>query len=128
MMMKMLIMAMVWTIMMWMTVMQLILKWIMTIMVAIMIIAVIVSILIMMAFATPVRNFVNKYPTIQMLALSFLILIGFMLVIEGAHLSHAVIFKQQVGAIPKGYLYFAIAFSLGVEALNMRLRKKGINT
>ena len=94
----------------------------------IMIIAVIVSILIMMAFATPVRNFVNKYPTIQMLALSFLILIGFMLVIEGAHLSHAVIFKQQVGAIPKGYLYFAIAFSLGVEALNMRLRKKGINT
>ena len=94
----------------------------------VMIIAVIVSILIMMVFATPVRNFVNKYPTIQMLALSFLILIGFMLVIEGAHLSNAVIFKQHVGAIPKGYLYFAIAFSLGVEALNMRLRKKGINT
>jgi predicted tellurium resistance membrane protein TerC len=58
-----------------------------------------------------------------MLALSFLILIGFMLITEGAHLSHAEIFDQQVGAIPKGYLYFAIAFSLGVEALNMRVRK-----
>jgi len=89
----------------------------------IMIIAVVVSILIMMIFATPVSNFVNKYPTIQMLALSFLILIGFMLVTEGAHLSNAVVFNQHVGAIPKGYLYFAIAFSLGVEALNLRIRK-----
>ncbi|MEZ4842465.1 MAG: TerC family protein [Flavobacteriaceae bacterium] len=89
----------------------------------IMIIAVIVSILIMMIFANPVSQFVNKHPTIQMLALSFLILIGFMLVTEGAHLSNAVIFNQHVGAIPKGYLYFAIAFSLGVEALNMKVRK-----
>jgi len=89
----------------------------------IMIIAVIISILIMMTFATPVSDFVNKHPTIQMLALSFLILIGFMLVTEGAHLSNAEVFKQHVGAIPKGYLYFAIAFSLGVEALNMKLRK-----
>ena len=88
----------------------------------IMIIAVIVSILIMMIFAVPVGNFVNKHPTVQMLALSFLILIGFMLVTESAHLSNAVIFKQRVGAIPKGYLYFAIAFSLGVEALNMKIR------
>lgn len=90
----------------------------------IMIIAVVVSIIIMMVFATPVSNFVNKHPTIQMLALSFLILIGFMLVTEGAHLSHAEVFGQDVGAIPKGYLYFAIAFSLGVEALNMKIRKK----
>ncbi|MBT8317202.1 MAG: TerC family protein [Lutibacter sp.] len=90
----------------------------------IMIIAVIISIVIMMIFATPVGNFVNEHPTIQMLALSFLILIGFMLVTEGAHLSNAVIFNQHVGAIPKGYLYFAIAFSLGVEALNMKVRKK----
>ncbi len=88
----------------------------------IMVIAVIVSILIMMIFAVPVGNFVNKHPTVQMLALSFLILIGFMLVTESAHLSNAVIFKQRVGAIPKGYLYFAIAFSLGVEALNMKIR------
>jgi len=93
----------------------------------IMIIAVIISILIMMIFANPVSNFVNKHPTIQMLALSFLILIGFMLVTESAHLSNAVVFKQHVGAIPKGYLYFAIAFSLGVEALNMKLRKNEEN-
>jgi predicted tellurium resistance membrane protein TerC len=88
-----------------------------------MIIAVIVSILIMMIFASAVGKFVNRHPTVQMLALSFLILIGFMLVTESAHLSNAVIFGQHVGAIPKGYLYFAIAFSLGVEALNMRVRK-----
>jgi len=89
----------------------------------IMIIAVILAILIMMIFAAPVGKFVNKHPTVQMLALSFLILIGFMLVTESAHLSDAVIFGQRVGAIPKGYLYFAIAFSLGVEALNMRVRR-----
>lgn len=89
----------------------------------IMIIAVIISILIMMIFAVRIGSFVNSHPTIQMLALSFLILIGFMLVTESAHLSHAVIFNQRVGAIPKGYLYFAIAFSLGVEALNMKVRK-----
>ena len=89
----------------------------------IMITAVIISILIMMIFAVPVGRFVNNHPTIQMLALSFLILIGFMLVTESAHLSNAVIFGQHIGAIPKGYLYFAIAFSLGVEALNMRVNK-----
>ena len=93
----------------------------------VMIAAVIVSIIIMMIFALPVGKFVNKHPTIQMLALSFLILIGFMLVTESAHLSNAVIFGQHVGAIPKGYLYFAIAFSLGVEALNMKMRRLRIN-
>jgi len=90
----------------------------------IMITAVVVSMLIMMLFANPVGKFVNKHPTIQMLALSFLILIGFMLITEGAHLAHTTIFNQQIGAIPKGYLYFAIAFSLGVEALNMKIRKR----
>ena len=90
----------------------------------IMVIAVIVSVLIMMLFATPVSTFVNKHPTIQMLALSFLILIGFMLITEGAHLAHAEVFHQHIGAIPKGYLYFAIAFSLGIEALNFQIRKK----
>jgi predicted tellurium resistance membrane protein TerC len=90
----------------------------------IMIAAVTISIIIMMIFATPVGNFVNNHPTIQMLALSFLILIGFMLITEGAHLSHLEVFNKPVGAIPKGYLYFAIAFSLGVEALNMKIRKK----
>lgn len=92
----------------------------------IMIIAVVVSILIMMIFASPVSNFVNNHPAIQMLALSFLILIGFMLITEAAHLSGAEIFHQHVGAIPKGYLYFAITFSLGVEMLNMRMRKKTV--
>ena len=90
----------------------------------IMITAVILSMIIMLIFANPVSQFVNKHPTIQMLALSFLILIGFMLITEGAHLANTVIFNNHIGAIPKGYLYFAIAFSLGVEALNMKIRKK----
>ena len=89
----------------------------------IMIIAVIISIIIMMIFANPINGFVSRNPTIQMLALSFLILIGFMLVAESAHLSHTYIFNTTVGVIPKGYLYFAIAFSLSVELLNLRVRK-----
>lgn len=89
----------------------------------IMIVAVVVSVLIMMAFAGPVGRFVNKHPTIQMLGLAFLILIGFMLITEGAHLAHLTIAGSEIGSVPKGYLYFAIAFSLFVEFLNMRLRK-----
>ncbi len=90
----------------------------------IMIISVVISIVIMMVFANPIGNFVNEHPTIQMLGLAFLILIGFMLIIEGAHMADLRIFDSTVGAVPKGYLYFAIAFSLLVEFLNMRLRKK----
>lgn len=89
----------------------------------IMVTAVVISVLIMMLFATPVGNFVNKHPTIQMLGLAFLILIGFMLIAEGAHLGHLVIAGAEVGTVPKGYLYFAITFSLFVEFLNMRLRR-----
>ncbi len=89
----------------------------------IMIIAVVFSVLIMMLFAVPVGRFVNDHPTIQMLGLSFLILIGFMLILEGAHLAHMTILDNPIGAVPKGYLYFAIAFSLIVEFLNMKLRK-----
>lgn len=89
----------------------------------IMIIAVVFSVIIMMLFANPVGEFVNKHPTLQMLGLAFLILIGFMLIAEGAHLAHLTLFEQSVGAVPKGYLYFAIAFSLLVEVLNMNLRK-----
>ncbi|PHN05882.1 hypothetical protein CRP01_14930 [Flavilitoribacter nigricans DSM 23189 = NBRC 102662] len=92
----------------------------------IMIVAVVISVLIMMLFANPVGDFVNKHPTIQMLGLAFLILIGFMLIAEGAHLAHVVIAGAEIGAVPKGYLYFAIAFSLLVEFLNMRLRKKQV--
>ena len=89
----------------------------------IMIIAVIISMMVMMLFANSISTFVNNNPTIQMLAFSFLLLIGFMLIAEGAHLSHMKIFNNSVGAVPKGYLYFAIAFSLTVEALNMKIRK-----
>ncbi|MDZ7878177.1 MAG: TerC family protein [Saprospiraceae bacterium] len=80
--------------------------------VAIMMIAVIISIAVMMMFSAPISTFINQHPTMQMLALSFLILIGVMLVAEAFH--------QHVS---KGYIYFAIAFSMGVEILNMRMRK-----
>jgi predicted tellurium resistance membrane protein TerC len=90
----------------------------------IMITAVVISVGIMMLFAVPVGNFVNKNPSIQILGLAFLILIGFMLITESMHLSNAELAGQHVGAVPKGYLYFAIAFSLAVEFLNMKMRKK----
>ncbi|RBW56339.1 MULTISPECIES: TerC family protein [unclassified Tenacibaculum] len=90
----------------------------------IMVVSVILSMIIMMLFANPVGKFVNKHPTIQMLGLSFLILIGFMLIAEAAHLSHAKLFGEEMGIVPKGYLYFAITFSLVVEMLNMRMRRK----
>lgn len=84
----------------------------------IMIIAVVVSVLIMMIFSGAVSKFVNEHPTVQMLGLAFLILIGFSLIAEAAHLGH---FTE--GAVPKGYLYFAIFFSLFVEMLNIRMKK-----
>jgi len=90
----------------------------------IMVVAVVVSVLIMMVFAIPVGKFVNEHPSIQMLGLAFLIMIGFLLIAEGAHLGNIVIAGAEVGTVPKGYLYFAIAFSLLVEFLNMKLRKK----
>ena len=70
-------------------------------------------------FAGPVGRFVNKHPSIQMLGLAFLILIGFLLIAEGLHLAHVI-----DGSIPKGYLYFAIFFSLMVEILNMKMRSR----
>lgn len=86
--------------------------------ITVMIIAVITSVIVMMLFSGPVSQFVNKHPTIQMLGLSFLILIGFSLIAEAAHLGHFI-----EGSVPKGYLYFAIFFSLFVEFLNIRMRK-----
>jgi len=91
----------------------------------IMITAVVISVLIMMQFAVPVGTFVNKHPSIQILALSFLVLIGFMLLTESAHLANAEFFGSHVTPVPKGYLYFAISFSLLVEVLNMK-RKKNV--
>lgn len=82
-----------------------------------MILAVTISIVIMMVFAKAVGEFVDRYPTIQILALSFLILIGFMLVMEGLQYH-----------VPKGYIYFAVFFSLIIEMLNIRFRKKQFKT
>lgn len=79
----------------------------------IMIIAVVISMIIMMLFSGKISAFISKNPTLEMLALSFLILIGFMLVLEGFH--------QHV---PKGYIYFAVFFSMVVELLNIRMLKK----
>lgn len=85
--------------------------------VILMIIAVVISLVIMLIFAGEVADFIEKHPTLQMLALSFLILIGFVLVTESFHV-----------AIPKGYIYFAVFFSLSVEFLNIRtFRKKSGN-
>lgn len=78
-----------------------------------MISAVVVAIAFMMFFAGPVGNFVARHPTIKMLALSFLLLIGLTLLVEAFEVH-----------IPKGYIYFAMGFSVFVEMLNLRLRKK----
>ncbi len=78
----------------------------------IMIMAVIVSLIVMLIFAGRIAAFIAKHPTLQVLALSFLILIGVMLIAEGFH-QH----------ISKGYIYFAVAFSLIVEIINMRMRR-----
>ena len=77
-----------------------------------MIIAVIISIGVMMIFAKKISDFISKHPTLEILALSFLILIGFMLMVESLHYH-----------VPKGYIYFAVFFSLIVEIINMRMRK-----
>jgi predicted tellurium resistance membrane protein TerC len=84
--------------------------------VVLMIIAVVISILIMMLFAGPVTRIINKQPTLQMLALSFLVVIGVVLVANGIH--------QEIS---KGIIYSCLAFSLVVEALNIKLRKKASN-
>lgn len=79
--------------------------------IAVMIIAVILAIIVMMIFAGPVSGFVGRHPTVKMLALSFLLLIGVNLIAEGLGFH-----------IPKGYTYFAMAFALFVEMLNLRMR------
>jgi len=79
---------------------------------SVMALAVVISVLVMMACVNSISNFVSRHPSVKMLALAFLILIGTALMAEGLH------FK-----IPKGYIYFAMAFSLGVEMLNLRARK-----
>lgn len=95
----------------------------------IMITAIVAAVAIMLFFATAVSRVVERYPSIQMLALSFLLLVAVLLIMEAAHLSHLSLFDTEVPAIPRGYVYFAIAFSLMVEFFNIRLgrrrKKKG---
>jgi predicted tellurium resistance membrane protein TerC len=81
--------------------------------VTIMITAVIIAVLIMMLSVNVISEFISDHPTIKILALSFLLLIGFSLIVEGLH--------QE---IPKGYIYFAMGFSVFVEILNLRMRQK----
>jgi predicted tellurium resistance membrane protein TerC len=81
--------------------------------VIIMIIAVVISIIIMMIFSGKISDFINRHPSMEVLALGFLILIGFMLFLEGLEYE-----------IPKGYIYFAVAFSLLIEFVNIRVRGK----
>jgi len=83
--------------------------------VPVMIIAVVVSVIIMMVAAGPIANFVNKHPTVKMLALAILLMIGLLLVAEGLEFH-----------FPRGYLYFAMAFAFVVEMLNIRAKKAGV--
>jgi predicted tellurium resistance membrane protein TerC len=80
---------------------------------AVMVAAIIAAIVVMMWVSRSIGAFIARHPTIKMLALAFLLLIGFALVAEGVHFE-----------IPKGYLYFAMAFSVGVELINVRLRRR----
>jgi len=80
----------------------------------IMVTAVVLAVGVMLFAAKPIGDFVNRHPTVKMLAFSFLILVGAVLVIESSH-RH----------IPKGYIYFAMAFAIGVEILNLKVRKRG---
>ncbi|MFQ5935644.1 MAG: TerC family protein [Acidiferrobacterales bacterium] len=79
---------------------------------AVMVAAIVIATLVMMLFAGPVSNFVDRHPTVKMLALSFLVLVGVVLVGDGFDVH-----------VPKGYIYFAMAFSVAVEMLNLRIRR-----
>jgi len=81
--------------------------------VQVMVIAIILAVVFMMVFAKPIGEFVEQHPTVKMLALSFLLLVGMALVADGLEFH-----------IPKGYIYFAMGFSVFVEMLNLRLRKR----
>jgi predicted tellurium resistance membrane protein TerC len=80
----------------------------------IMVTAVVIAVGVMLFAAGPISRFVNNHPTVKMLAFSFLILVGVVLIVDSTH-RH----------IPKGYIYFSMAFAIGVEMLNLRLRAKG---
>lgn len=79
----------------------------------VMIAAVIISLFVMLAFSARISRFINSFPTIKVLALSFLLMIGTLLILDGFHVD-----------VPKGYIYFSLAFSLFVEFINLKVRKK----
>ena len=81
--------------------------------VIIIVIAIVISLGVMLAFSKKISRFINDHPTMKVLAISFLLMIGMLLVVEGLHVH-----------VPKGYIYFSMAFALGVEILNMKIRKK----
>jgi predicted tellurium resistance membrane protein TerC len=87
--------------------------------VEIMILAVVIAMIVMFFFANSISGFIEKHPALKMLALSFLVMVGFMLFFEGLHPIHH-------SQIPKGYAYVAMSFSFGVELLNMRARKRHV--
>jgi predicted tellurium resistance membrane protein TerC len=81
--------------------------------VLIIVIAIVISLAVMLAFARKISDFIHKHPAMKLLAISFLMMIGLVLVVEGLHIH-----------VPKGYIYFAMAFALIIEILNMKIRKK----
>ena len=84
--------------------------------VSIMAIAIVAAVLVMLVAAEPIGNFVDRHPTIKILALSFLILVGVTLMVEGFDVH-----------VPKGYIYFAMAFTLAVETINIRVRRRHVD-
>jgi predicted tellurium resistance membrane protein TerC len=83
----------------------------------IIIIAIVISLGVMLIFSKKISSFINDHPTMKILGISFLLMIGMLLVVEGFHVH-----------VPKGYIYFSMAFALGVEILNMKIRKKAAAT
>jgi predicted tellurium resistance membrane protein TerC len=83
--------------------------------VVIIVIAIVISLAVMLIFAKRISSFINDHPTMKILAISFLLMIGMVLVMEGFHVH-----------VPKGYIYFSMAFALGIELLNMKMRKKTV--
>ncbi len=81
--------------------------------VTIIVIAILISLAVMLSFARKISEFINKHPAMKLLAISFLMMIGLVLVVEGLHVH-----------VPKGYIYFSMAFALGIEILNMKIRKR----
>lgn len=81
--------------------------------VLIIIIAIVVSLIVILVFAKRISDFIHKHPAMKLLAISFLMMIGLVLVVEGLHVH-----------VPKGYIYFSMAFALGIEVLNMKIRKR----